>query len=451
MVNVPLPVGYVGIDDLPKQRELLINCINLDGSIVRTPGIDSLLTHSGTGCRGSTTWAVDGKAYFVIGTDLVRVEANETLTTLGTIAGAADCDLVGGQVQLVVLVRGGNAYTYSPGGGLAQITDPNFVPCVSVDYIDGRHVYIPADGSPAIYSEVDDAGTFTALSFFDAEESPDVNRFIINVQNQLFIMGEESTEMFISTGDADAPFSRSGGQRIDYGYAAGGVRFANTYCFIGRQRSQSYAIYVKETGGAQEISNAVVNEDLNGYTKEQIEAVRVNRFKWYGKELLAWSFHDKTYVFCEGNWIFMDSDLNGTEAGPWRVNGVAFANGKYYVGDRETGNIGVLSESPSEYGEQIEYQFDTYVRAQRGQYMTPSSLEADVLAGQNATTIGLSLSRDGRIRGDYHYRGLGSTGHYQRRIRWNPSGGLGRYESYMGISIRGTGKVQFSAEGLYVN
>lgn len=449
MANIPLPTGYLGVDDLPKQREILINMVNLDGSLLRTPGVDSVTTVSELGCRGSETWAVDGLTYKVIGANLYRINADDTTTTIGAIGGTNACVLSGGQVQLVIMVVDGPAYTYSPGGGLAQITSPNFLQSRSVDYIDGRHVFVPSDGSPAIYSDVDDAGTFGALSFFDAEEDPDVNKFVINVRNMLFLMGEQSTEIFNTTGDEDAPFSRRSGSRIDYGYTSGGVRYGNTFCFIGHQRSQSYGIYMMTTGDAQEISNAVVNEDLNAYTKEQVEACRVNRFKWYGKEFLVWSFHDKSYVFCEGNWLFMDSNLNGSESGPWRVNGVSFANGKYYVGDATTGNIGTLSDSPSEYGQQIEYQFDTYMRAERGAYMFPSSLEADVLAGQDATTVGLSLSRDGRIKGDYHYRSLGSTGKYQRRVRWAPSGGLGRFESYMGISIRGTGKIHFAAEGLY--
>lgn len=451
MPSVPLPTGYVGIDDLPKQREMLINLVNLEGSLARTPGIESLITAEGTGCRGATTWFVDECAYFVLGGTLYRLEHLEILTALGSIAGTTDCVLSGGQVQLVVLVKGGPAYTYDRDNGLIQITDPNFLVSVSVDFIDGRHIYIPADGSPAFFSEVDRAGEFNPLSFFDGEEMPDLNRFVINLKNMLFIMGSESTEIFTPTGIVEAPFSRRSGSRIDIGYVSGGTRFADTFAFIGKPRDQSYAIYVMGSGAAQQISNPVVTEDINAFTDEEIEACKVNRFKWYGMEFLCFSIADRTYVFCNGNWLFMDSDLNGTEAGPWRANGVSFANGKYYVGDRHSNNIGILTKIPSEYGENIEYQLNTFLRTERGENMRPKMVEVDVLTGQNATTLGLALSRDGRVSHDYHYRSLGRTGEYQRRVRWHPSGGLGRFESYMGMSLRGTGQVNFGAESIYVS
>jgi hypothetical protein len=451
MASAPLPLGYSGIDDLPKQRQMLINCFNMDGSIVRSPGIDSVITATGTGCRGAATWALDGKAYFVIGSALYRRNTDNTRTSLGAIAGTAAVVISPGQVQIVILVVGGNSYTYSDADGLEQIVNSNFVTSVSVDFIDGRHVFIPADGSPAFFSEVDDAGNINALSFFDAEELPDINKWNINVRNLMYIMGSDSTEIFGTTGEVTAPFSRRSGSRVDVGYASGGIRYGNTFAFIGRARSQAYDFFIMATGDAQSISNPVVAEDLAGYTQDEIEACVANRFKYLGKEFLAWTFADKTYVFCDGNWFFMDSEIDGSNTGPWRVNGVAFADGNYYVGDLDSANMGKLSNSPSEYGLQVEYQIDTFLRAPRGTHQRPSMIEVDVLSGQDATTLGISLSLDGRIKSPYSYRSLGSTGEYQKRVRWRPSGGLGKFESFMGISIRGTGSVHFSAEAIDVS
>lgn len=452
MANVQLPRGYRGLDDLPKQHESLINLVNVGGSVVRTPGVDSLIESAGDGCRGAATWFVDGSPYYVLGDTLYRLESDETLTDLGTIGGTADCILVGGQVEMVICVVGGPSYTYATGPGLQQIVDPNFLPSKSVDFIDGRFVFVPADGSPAFYTDVDDASTIGALSFFDAEELPDINESVINVRNLLFLQGSQGTEVFTSTSDADAPFARRNGSRVDYGYVSGMIRYKNTFAFIGKQREQSFGIYIMRTGECEEISAGIVSEDLNdNYTRDQIVACRANRFKWFGLEFIAFSFFDKTYCYCEGEWFILDSALNGTDAGPWRVNGICFAYGKYYVGDRATNNIGILSENPGEYGNQVEYQLDTFYRGPRGSYLRPKMLEIEILTGQNATTVGLSLSKDGRIKGDYHYRSLGPTGEYQRRVRWRPSGGLGRFESFMGISIRGTGNVKIGAEGIDVS
>lgn len=446
-VNVPIPDSYMGVDSLPKQREKLINVFKSDDSIVRTPGIDSVISSSGSGCRGADTWFLDEKAYFVQGTTLYRLNADESRTSLGTISGSSDVVFSGGLSELVILVKGGSAYTYDNTNGLRVIDSPNYIPSVSVDFIDGRHVFVPSDGSQAFWTEIDDARTIESTYIFNAEELPDKNVHVVNIKNLLILFGTESAEFFRPTDNVLLPFSRLSGARINTGFVSGGSRYRSAYVFIGRDSQQSYAIFAVE-GQSQpvQLSNSAVTEDLNNYSKSEIESARVNRFKWLDKEIVAWTVSDRTYCYVDGKWIFMDSVINGTESGPWRVNGVAFAYGRYYVGDRSTNNIGKLSSAPSEYGESIEYQIDTFLRSSRGSFMTPRGLEVEVLTGQNGGSIGLSLSKDGRIRGDYSYRSLGAAGEYQRRVRW--FGGLGQYESFMGISIRGTGQIQFSMEAI---
>lgn len=449
-INIPAPKGYTGVDDLPKQRELLINLFSVDDGIVRAPGIDEVIAAAGDGCRGADTWFLDEKAYFVLGTTLYRLESNETLTNLGTIAGTDDVVFSGGQVELVIVVKGGSGYTYDSVNGLRLITSPNYVASDSVTFVDGRHVFVPSDGSQAFWTELDDARTTEATYIFTAEELPDKNVHAINLKNLLVIFGRESIEFFRPVDSTTLPYARMGNTRIDTGYVSGGSKYRAAYVFIGRDSKQSYAIYAMQ-GQSQpiQISNAAVTEDLNDYTQAQIEAARVNRFKWLDKEFVAWTIADKTYCYVDGNWIFLDSELSGNNTGAWRVNGIAFAYGRYYVGDTSTNNIGKLTDSPSEYGSDVEFQIDTFIRATRGADMRPKGIEVDVLTGQTASTLGLRLSKDGRIKEDYLYRSLGVTGDYRRRVRWRPPGGVGNYESFIGISLRGTGQTRFGLEAIY--
>lgn len=454
LVSVPIPKGYSGVDNLPKQRELLINLFNVDNGYVRTPGIDSVIAASGDGCRGAITWPVDERAYFVQGTVLYRLNSDETRTNIGTVSGTADVIFSPGQIYLVILVKGGSAYTYDSVNGFQTLSDPDYVPSVSVDFINGRHVFVPADGEPAIYSAIEDAlaNEITIDGFIDAQQLPDRNRHCVNVKNKLVIWGADSAETFSLGSDVSLPFVPMTGTRIETGYVSGGSRYKGTYVFIGRDRQQDYGIFaIVGQGQAEQISNPAVTEDLNNFTQAEIEAARVNRYKHLGVEFIVWSIGDYSYSFYDGNWIFQDSNLNGTEAGPWRVNGVAFAYGRYYVGDAETNNIGRLSSVATEYGSDVEYQIDTFYRTPKGDHFAPSKVEVDVLTGQNGSSLGLSLSKDGRVKSDYSYRNLGIVGDYQKRIRWQPSGGLGYFESYMGISLRGTGAVQFSLEAINVD
>lgn len=451
MVNIPFPEGYTGIDDLPKRREMLINLMNINGSLVRTPGIATIGVSGGTGCRGAANWYYDGRAYYVIGTTLFRLESNLTFSNLGTIAGTEDVLIIGEQTELLILVKGGNSYTFSTGDVLTQITNPNFSSSVSAAFIDGITVYIPADGSPAFYSDVDDAATIQAGSFFDAEQLPDINKYVINYKNNIIVFGSESGEIFRTTGNETAPFQRAGNTRFEVGYVSAMSKYQDTYVFIGRQQDLGYAIYaIIGEGRVQKISNQAINEDLEDLTKAQIEAARANRFEWYGIDCVAFTIADRTYMYYDGKWTFLDSTLNGDETGAWRVNGICFSYGEYYVADTSSSSVGILSDIPSEYDQPIEAQIDTFARSSRGSFAEFGYLEVDCLTGQNGTSIGLSLSHDGRTKSDYLYESLGASGDYSKRVKWEPPGGLGYIENYLGISLRVTGEVKFSADSLTI-
>lgn len=447
MPNVPLPKGINGLAAFPKQKEMLVNLFWSENGIMRTPGLDLATEVADSGCRGVANWYVDGKGYFVIGQSLYQFDG-VTATNLGAIAGSSDCVLSSGQISLVIIVKGGNGYTYNADDGLVQITDPDFLPCDSVDFMDGRHVFIPSDGSPAFYSDIDSSGSISPLSFFDAEELPDLNRFTINISNQLYIGGSQAFEVFRSSGDNTAPFIRREGGRVDVGYVGASVRYKDTFAFIGSRRDQGYTICAMASGDVVELANSAIVELLNGFTKSQLEAATVDSFEFKKSTFLVWTIADISIAFIDGQWIYLDSDLNGTESGPWRAVGGAFCNGRYYFGDRETGKIGRLSDSFSEYESHTEYWLTTFARSERNSYFSVSSLEVDVLTGQGAETIGLSVSDDGRAWSDFNYLDLGDIGEYQRRIEW--SGGLGCYENFMGITLRGTGEVQFALESMNV-
>jgi hypothetical protein len=448
-MDVPLPLGLKGIDETPKLKEVLVNLLNSGEYLIRSPGLSAVEEVATLGCRGASTWYVDGNAYFVIGQVLYQLNSALDITTLGTIDGFADCDFSGGQIDLVIIVKGGKGYTYNATAGLVEITSSNFVPSSSVDFIDGRHVYIPTDGSPAFFSEVDQAGTINALNLFDAEELPDLNKVVINTSNNLFIGGEVSFEVQRTTGDAVAPFRRRDGARVDVGYVSGLQRYKSSFMFIGSDRDQAYAIHLMGSGSTTAVSNDTINELLNDhYTKTELELTDSFSYSWKGLQVIGWNLARHTIVNVGGNWAYLCSDIGLSDHHKWRGKGICFAHGRYFAGDKVDGNIGQLVNDPTEYGLSTQYMVQTFARFPKGSYSSIKSLELDCLTGENATTIGLSLSKDARSYSKFQYRNLQSTGNYNRRIRW--AGGLGRFESFMGIRIRGTGDIKLSIENLVI-
>ena len=449
MPVVPLPKGITGLDDFPGQKEYLTNLIYTDDGIIRSPGIDSLGTGLGVS-RGAVRWFVNDIAYMVSGTRFISITSTGVVTNIGEIEGTADCFFSQGVVNLVIGVKAinGKGYRYNTTEGLVEITDSDYKPSVSADFIDGRHVFIPYDGSPAFYSDVDSAGSIEPLSFFDAEELPDLNKAAINISNQMYILGGESSEIFRTNVDPDNVFTRREGARVDVGFLGGLTRFGQSFAFLGRRRGESFQFFVMGSGDAIEISTPTIDEFINKeYTLEELKACEGFRYKHKGIEVLCFTLPRHTLSFANGNWFYSSSGVTLTN---WRVKGICHAYGKYIVGDRNNSNIGTLSDGSQDYGSDVEFEISTYIRDERGSKFKIRKIEANMLTGKStpAEKVSLSVSKDGLTYGDRHYRSLGETGNSKIRVKWQPPGGIGMFEHLAGIRIRSATNAKLSLDFL---
>jgi len=454
MPAIPLPTGFTAVTDFPRLRETLVNLFNVGNGLMRTPGIEAVDTTDGA-CRGSVFFK--NRLYKVFGESLTRIDPNETMTVVGTILGTEEVVMAPGFVYISIVVMGGNGYRFSEGAGLEQTTDAQFVPSRDLAVIKGRTVYVPFDGDPLLFSEVNDPGSIAG--FFDAEDLPDINIGVFNFNNDLHALGEESIQIFRNPAGSSAsqPFSPVEGATAQVGYVSGATLFAPSFAFIGKERGESYSIRVMGQGRAPKISNPAIDELLNTeYTIAELLTAIGSSYEWKGYPILCFRLPRHTLCFFNGNWFFQESGINGASApGPWTGNYITFAYGSYYVGDATQARFGKLAAIPTEYGEKLEYSFDTFVRAPRETYFSIRDVELDCLTGQDtpAGTIGLTVSDDGRIwqTDNTIWRSLGEIGAYQQQVAWvGLPGGLGSYESFAGLRIRSTANVDFSAEALDV-
>ena len=249
-----LPEGITGSVDLPKTQTSLTNCWNADGTIIVRPGVSQRNT-TGQVARGQFVW--NESLYQVVSTNLIKITNVLTgaFTTVGTISGVEDIVVSIDFVHAVIIVKGGNGYTLDFSDVLTQITDPNFKPSDSVAVMNGRFIYIPSDGSPAIFSDVGNGASIQSTSTFEAEELPDKNTVAVNLNNILFIGGTDSFEPFR---DVDLtpllPYARLNG-RVSYGYIGGLIEHSNTFLFVGREKDQDVGIYAIDQGTATVFSS----------------------------------------------------------------------------------------------------------------------------------------------------------------------------------------------------
>jgi hypothetical protein len=453
MTNVPLPTGFKGLDDQPRLRENLINLFNTGSGLIRTPALDLFASGRGV-CRGAGLFQEE--AYFASGDRLIKVEQDGTVVDYGDISGGDRVTMAATSTELAIVARGGRSFVFD-GTTLTDTTgNPNFVPFQDVSILNQRAIYVPTDGSPIRYSEVNALDTIAAANFIDAQLLPDKNVGCINYRNNEYILGAQSIEVFRPTTNPDIAIQRDESASVfDAGYVAGKVLYSDTFAFLGRLRNGSYGFHVMGQGSAPRISNPPVEEILNEfYSLDQLDDCIGTRYKWKGYEVLSFSLEFHTFCYMGGDWFFQESFIGGPNPNnAWRGLHLVNAYGRYLIGDRFGQNIGLLVDGKQDYEEDIEREIITFVRSPRGDYFTIHTLTWDCLVGvgsNDTDTLGISVSRDGKVYGPELWLGLGDVGQYQKRVRWVVPGGFGTYENFMGLRTRITASVDFSADALQV-
>lgn len=451
MPEIQLPLGMKGIFKVPKSNEALVNVFNnLEGQILPRDGIVLLSTLAG-GARGSFKW--NDSLYAVFGTTLYKVTNVVTGATsaIGTITGSGDIQTAIGFNDAVIVDPGGDIFTLDTADTLTDISgNANFQPCVDVAHINGRFVYIPSNGDPAFFSDVGAAGTVQATSFFDAEELPDRNNGVFNFGNTLYICGEQSIELFRDVGTSPVPFQRVQGATLRWGYIGGLLEYTDTFLFVGRERSQDYGIYAIQSGRALKISNAWIDNVLRDHTALQRSQTVPGRVKFRGYDVATFTLANDSYGFYKGNWFRLDTVDNG-ESKPWRGGFITELDGHYYTAS-ET-ELGIFDQVDEDFGSSITRQIDIGFQHPDNEWFSAQKLQLVISQGFNSAkrTVGLFTSQDNVLYGPGLFKELGELGEYEMKLDWNPVGGLGSYDGFMGLRIYTTQDLVFATNGAFLD
>lgn len=177
----------------------------------------------------SSPGVFDGDLFVVSGEDLYRVSADNLAETfLGTIGinptasitMCATAPFEGGPGAYLYITEGGVLWLYEEGEALAQVTVPDDVGAVSVAYINSYVIVVPVqedDIKGRFYWIEPGEKTIDALNFATAERNPDGIHQTLVYGDMFWLLGENTTEPWITTGDPAAPMERYKGILFDRG------------------------------------------------------------------------------------------------------------------------------------------------------------------------------------------------------------------------------------------
>lgn len=336
-----------------------------------------------------------GKLWMVAGAKLYSMTTagviNYELPLIGASTGMAGM-AVGANDKLLV-VDGVAGYTVV--AGVAQIIhDYDFQLGYTCCYIDGYYIVSKKDSGEFYISELDDPTSWNALSYASAEGSPDNLQAVVNNQNNLWLFGNKSIEIWFDSGNATFPFERITG----------------AISHVGTLSPRSIAVHdravyfldneltVRASRGLdpQRISTSQIEYNISQYTNPYDANGYMMAFEGNVFYILTFKTDNETWVYniVTGLWSKWTTGVSLN-----RFSGNCFANfnGVPIVGDKSNGYIYTASSDvymDNEVANSIRRYVATRAVHDGGHYLRHHGFRIDMETGNGEIQVAIGYTDD---------------------------------------------------------
>lgn len=405
--------------------------------LVGTPGLTLRLTLEGSPVRGfhlfgNIVIAVAGRKVFKFDQFHAMSELGEINSNQGPV-GISDNGLQ------VLIVDGTSDGFYTDGSALAKITDVDFEGGVTASFQDGYFIVPIPNSSRFRISQLYSVTAWLDTDFASAEGLPDKVRAAISDHRELWLVGVESTEIWVNTGDPDFPFER--GSFVEKGIAAPHTlaKHDNSLIWLSADdRGDGLVVLAGGQYAAKVASPVGLNWRWAQYDRIDDAIGFVYQIEGHEFYVLTFPSANSTWVFdaATKHWHQWSSNLDGNVASRHRANCHVFAFGQHYVGDCESGKVFTIeSDVYTEAGDPI-------IRDRIGQHLSVDEQRIPVASVQIAFEEGVGLpagqgsdpqaalrwsKNGGRSWSNELLRSIGKVGEYKARAVWRK---LGRARSW---------------------
>ncbi len=415
------PVNFVPV---PKTSGISNGFLRPGDGIVSNgtgPGID----------RGGVNW--QGTCYRVMGTSLVTVANDGTVTVLGDVGGPVDAAVTFDySFDSLAIASGGRLYFWN-GATLTQNTDPDLGVVLDMAWVDGY--FMTTDGANLVVTELTDPLQVNPLKYGSSEVDPDPVLALLKLRNEVYALNRNTIEVFDNVGGDLFPFARIDGAQIQKGVI--GTHACCVYmeriAFLGGGRNEAPSIYIGASATAQKISTQEIDELLLTYTEAQLAQVKLEARNDKSHQHLYIHLPDRTIVYDAAAsealqdqvWFTLTSSVAGFSQ--YRARNLVWAYDKWLVGDPQSSAIGYLVQSTGHHwGQQVRWEFGTLIAYNEGNGAIFNRLELVSLTGSVALgknpQISTSYSIDGLAWSQDRSISVGAIGATSKRLAWFQQG-----------------------------
>ena len=385
------------------------------------PGID----------RGGINWR--GECYRVMGTSLVKIASDGSVSTLGDVGGSGLVTFDYSFDRLAV-ASSGSLY-YWNGTTLTLVTDPDLGTVNDFVWVDGY--FMTTDGEYLIVTELNDPTQVNPLKYGSSEADPDPVVALLKVRNEVYALNRNTIEVFDNVGGDFFPFARIEGAQIMKGTVGtfACAVYLDAVAFLGGGRNETVSVFLGANSGKVKIATREIEQILKGYTEAQLSAVKLETKVDEGHQHLWIHLPDRTLVYDAAAssalgqpvWFTLTSGVSGFSE--YRARNLVWCYDKWLTGDVSSVNHGYLSDTvSSQYGDIARWEFGTLILYNDGRGAIIYDLELVSLTGRVAfglnPQIATSYSLDGQTWSQDNYIRAGVQGNRAKRLRWFRQGAM---------------------------
>ena len=390
------------------------------------------IVEAGTGPgvnRGGINW--NGSIYRVMGTKLVEIAQDNTVTEIGDVGGTTRVTFDYGFTYLAI-ASNNNLFLYD-GTTLTQVTDPDLGTVLDVVWVDGY--YMTTDGEFLVVTDLDDPFAVNPLKYGSSEADPDPVKALLKLRNEVYALNRHTIEVFDNVGSTGFPFQRISGAQIQKGTVGTHANcvFMDNIAFLGGGFNEAPSIYMGANGSSQKIATREIEEILQEYTEAELATAFLEERVDKAHTFLIVHLPRHTLVFdgagsqatSQAVWFTLSSTLVGD--GMWNACTCIWAYDRWNVCHPTTNQFGYLDDTIStHWGETVGWEFGTLIVYNSGQGAIFHDIELVSLTGSTAfgvdPTIWTQYSNDGITWSAEKPIRAGKTGERNKRLMWLQQG-----------------------------
>lgn len=415
-------------------KDWAVDCqrtLNLYPQIVESgnaPQVSALMPTPGLVSKYQLTGAIRGLYPTNIG--ILAVAGNklylldENVSEIGDIAGSNMVRFADNRIEVLITSVSQTYEFHLETKALKIVEGGGFLGAEDVTFLDSRFIVLNPNSDQIQWSGLLNT-KFSALGYATAEASSDKLVRIFTQNGQLWLIGEKTTEIWHSTGNADQPFLRVSGAYINCGCIAKSTlaQFGTSLIWLSQTDVGHGQIVMTEGYQVRRISNHAIEQELAGY--ERLDNAVAYSYQQEGHSFYVisfpssnktWCFDGTTSMWHERSYYNLDSQHERHRS---QVH--CFYKGKHYVGDHSNGMIYELSlDAETDNGRLIMRERVTPVINPQAQRLIFDELEVLIQAGQKTNRepiVMLDWSDDhGQTWSFDRQESLGKVGEWNKRL-----------------------------------